>query len=372
MIANLASRNQFKAATKSKTIFGTRKPILKAIGQGIDEAHAETGIFEQCRALIRLRAHCENWFAGNADKVSYTPNPRWFGGTGSHRYDGVTAIAAQVDHLLNTTYSNQFAHYRRLIGSSDTRIARKGLKVRSLSNDDYVAEFLDTEHRSKAGQMYAMYRNPDIYNNATGLTFQEWLGDRTIQSANDAHLSVEMYGDPKQVIYLDGSARIPYRLKMQGGRYFRDIDGGAPFDTAHHESAPRMTGWAIFVLSPSGYLYAHSKDVGRFHHSTFLSGRPTAAAGCIAVKDGVIVAQNNASGHYQPGADQQLQFCRAVQKQMTRAVGDVQAKAYMANTLRVSTSLETFGFNGPYYSGAHFLESGGNPTTPSSAPQAVT
>jgi len=36
------------------------------------------------------------------------------------------------------------------------------------------------------------------------------------------------------------------------------------------------------------------------HHSSFLAGRPVAAAGTLFIKDGKIVSIDNASGHYRP------------------------------------------------------------------------
>lgn len=47
-------------------------------------------------------------------------------------------------------------------------------------------------------------------------------------------------------------------------------------------------------------FYSHMGILGRFHHSSFLSGDKVASAGEWRVENGVIVWINGASGHYQP------------------------------------------------------------------------
>jgi len=370
MIIGLRSRDSFKSITKSKTIFGSRKPLLTAIGAALDEAHAEGGKFAQGRVLIKIRICCQAWFNGNQQKVTYKPNKYMPGGTGSHRLDGVTTLAAEIEYLLNNEYREQFNYFKDLMGKEDQRIGNRSAK--NLSNDEYVAEFLDPLHRSKASVLYQHYKTWD---NPTAISFQGWLGDRTITSSDDAQNYIEMMwpdsntGQAKQVLYLDDNARRDYRLEMHGGLYYRPIDNGAPFHTANHSTGPGQDGWAIFVMSPSGYFYAHSKDVGKFHHSSFLSGRPTLAAGCLAVNNGKIVGQNNASGHYKPGSDQSLQFVKEVFEDMKGALGVARAKDYLRDDLKVSESFATNGFNGPYFTGLHYFDTNGQPTTQTNGPQ---
>lgn len=58
----------------------------------------------------------------------------------------------------------------------------------------------------------------------------------------------------------------------------------------------------IWVLSDfdEPVFYSHMGILGRFHHSSFLSGDKVASAGEWRVENGVIVWINGASGHYQP------------------------------------------------------------------------
>ncbi|KAL0317243.1 UNVERIFIED_CONTAM: IQ domain-containing protein IQM3 [Sesamum angustifolium] len=56
----------------------------------------------------------------------------------------------------------------------------------------------------------------------------------------------------------------------------------------------------IFVMSTSGKLYAGEKKKGRFHHSSFLAGGATLAAGRLAAERGSLKSISAYSGHYRP------------------------------------------------------------------------
>ncbi|KAK4385498.1 IQ domain-containing protein IQM3 [Sesamum angolense] len=56
----------------------------------------------------------------------------------------------------------------------------------------------------------------------------------------------------------------------------------------------------IFVMSTSGKLYAGEKKKGRFHHSSFLAGGATLAAGRLAAECGSLKSISAYSGHYRP------------------------------------------------------------------------
>ncbi|XP_022982921.1 IQ domain-containing protein IQM3-like [Cucurbita maxima] len=62
------------------------------------------------------------------------------------------------------------------------------------------------------------------------------------------------------------------------------------------------TKW-IFVMSTFKKLYAGEKKKGAFHHSSFLAGGATLAAGRLEVDDGVLKAISAYSGHYKPTDD---------------------------------------------------------------------
>ncbi|KAJ6793740.1 IQ domain-containing protein IQM3-like [Iris pallida] len=59
----------------------------------------------------------------------------------------------------------------------------------------------------------------------------------------------------------------------------------------------------IFVMSTSKNLYAGQKKKGLFHHSSFLAGGVTLAAGRFTVEDGVLKSISAYSGHYKPSEE---------------------------------------------------------------------
>ncbi|KAM0057173.1 putative IQ domain-containing protein IQM [Helianthus debilis subsp. tardiflorus] len=56
----------------------------------------------------------------------------------------------------------------------------------------------------------------------------------------------------------------------------------------------------IFVMSTSKKLYAGEKKKGTFHHSSFLAGGATFAAGRLDVENGILKTISPYSGHYRP------------------------------------------------------------------------
>ncbi|XP_027366518.1 IQ domain-containing protein IQM3-like [Abrus precatorius] len=59
----------------------------------------------------------------------------------------------------------------------------------------------------------------------------------------------------------------------------------------------------IFVMSTSKKLYAGKKKKGLFHHSSFLAGGATLAAGRLEVEHGILKSISAYSGHYRPTDD---------------------------------------------------------------------
>ncbi|XP_043699897.1 IQ domain-containing protein IQM3 [Telopea speciosissima] len=59
----------------------------------------------------------------------------------------------------------------------------------------------------------------------------------------------------------------------------------------------------IFVMSTSKKFYAGEKKKGSFHHSSFLAGGATLAAGRIVAENGVLKTISAYSGHYRPTDD---------------------------------------------------------------------
>ena len=113
-----------------------------------------------------------------------------------------------------------------------------------------------------------------------------------------------------KVKYLTEAERAAYKLSIKDGKLY-DANGKL-FDTS--DAASVFGGGqekAIFVMDEFGDIFASKTQVvGKFHHSSFLAGKPVAAAGEIEVVDGVIKTVTQRSGHYRPDPEYVQQFVR--------------------------------------------------------------
>ncbi|HYH51795.1 MAG TPA: hypothetical protein VEG38_19805 [Acidimicrobiia bacterium] len=104
--------------------------------------------------------------------------------------------------------------------------------------------------------------------------------------------------------------RVHYRLNLKGGVLYRGAEP-EPFDTVKNPkefwSLRAGAGFAIFVMSKGGKLFAGTHKVGLFHHSSFLRGKDTAGSGEAKFEGGKITALTNKSGHYVPGKRENVQ-----------------------------------------------------------------
>ena len=111
-----------------------------------------------------------------------------------------------------------------------------------------------------------------------------------------------------EVTYLDDAGRAAYRITARNGKLY---SGRRLFDTGQ--------GRAIFVEGPDGSIYAKtmtnpSAYTGRFHHSSFLGGRPVAMAGEMRVHKGNVLGVNNSSGHYRPTQMDIIHFLQRLER----------------------------------------------------------
>lgn len=98
----------------------------------------------------------------------------------------------------------------------------------------------------------------------------------------------------------DGQVLLHWKLDSRDGSHKQ----GAPVNTPRQRALwLYRLGWPtkyIFAVDMEYRLYVHEKVKGRFHHSSFLSGRPCRAAGGIVIENGVLLAVTGNSGHYKP------------------------------------------------------------------------
>jgi hypothetical protein len=105
-----------------------------------------------------------------------------------------------------------------------------------------------------------------------------------------------------KVNYLNEAERAGYELTVKDGKVFDN--SGNLFDTTSSSSIHSGNGKAIFVMDEAGSIYASpTQTLGKFHHSSFLSGKPVASAGELKAVNGVIEEISRKSGHYKPSVD---------------------------------------------------------------------
>jgi hypothetical protein len=125
-------------------------------------------------------------------------------------------------------------------------------------------------------------------------SFWEWLGNR---GNTDSVMMVK--GD-------DGTGKLlveGYRITFDAGVAKNSLD--EVYCTRDASTAHSGAGWAIFACSPSGGLYARPHEIGFFHHSSFLAGKPVAAAGEVLVDEaGKVKIITAKTGHYRVGSDE--------------------------------------------------------------------
>ncbi|XP_010504033.1 PREDICTED: IQ domain-containing protein IQM3 [Camelina sativa] len=98
--------------------------------------------------------------------------------------------------------------------------------------------------------------------------------------------------------YLGPQEREEYEYVIVEGKIVHKLTG----KFLHTMHGSEGTKW-IFVMSTFKKLYAGLKKKGRFHHSSFLAGGATLAAGRVIVDDGVLKTISAYSGHYRPSDD---------------------------------------------------------------------
>ena len=121
----------------------------------------------------------------------------------------------------------------------------------------------------------------------------------------------------QNVRYLTATERLRYLLRVDGGR-LKDCNVDN-YDTSREWTQASGKGWAIFVMDDKGNIYAGTHLLGVFHHSSFLAGAPTRAAGEIIVVDGKLKVITSKSGHYRPGNPEMI---RALETLVSAGVVD--------------------------------------------------
>ncbi|PKI36173.1 hypothetical protein CRG98_043431 [Punica granatum] len=100
--------------------------------------------------------------------------------------------------------------------------------------------------------------------------------------------------------YLGPQERENYEYLILEGKIIHKLSGELLHTTKGSQGAAAK--W-IFVMSTSKKLYAGEKKKGAFHHSSFLAGGATIAAGRLVAEHGILKSISAYSGHYRPTDD---------------------------------------------------------------------
>lgn len=166
-------------------------------------------------------------------------------------------------------------------------------KARKLAFEHWI-EAIDPRHRY-GHNLHIYYKEWSDSN--PGQPFFYWLdlGDGKELNLKDCPRSKLRQ---ECVKYLGPQEREGYEYVVLEGKIIHK-QTGEPLDTIN---GSKQAKW-IFVMSTSKKLYSGQKKKGMFHHSSFLAGGATVAAGKLEAENGVLKSISAYSGHYRPKDD---------------------------------------------------------------------
>jgi hypothetical protein len=105
-------------------------------------------------------------------------------------------------------------------------------------------------------------------------------------------------------------AKVQYLNEVERQKYKVKVSNGLLTDTNNIplDSADTINGKLMFVMDQNGDIYMAPQRVMEFHHSSFLSGDPVAAAGELEIAHGQVITHSRKSGHYKPSKEHHEQF----------------------------------------------------------------
>merc|ERR1712166_704014 len=111
--------------------------------------------------------------------------------------------------------------------------------------------------------------------------------------------------ESQSVKYCTDEERAEFLVEIKDGILTYKNQGGVPVQgTGKNMTPDGKNSMMIYVMSPKHQLYVGEKSVGRFHHSSFLAGASTSAAGSMVVdQQGKLLELTPHSGHYRPSAE---------------------------------------------------------------------
>lgn len=258
----------------------TKNDTLKVVYDlvGLYNSGSLPSTLEKINVLERILLGAGDWLTSHRPKTTATNLARW------SALDDLASQAALEGNKLGAKF---------LTGPTDW----KTIESATPKNRSYWLEFLAPQH----GPGYVLSDTFKAWRDGAGPPDESFWEYLNINPPYNATM-VKYYGNTP-----NAEKR---RMVFKAGKLHRVSDDSL-FDSQALSTAFSGSGWAIFVVSPDGKLYAHKHKVGVFHHSTFLSGSAVMAAGELVVQQGVVKCITAKSGHYAPNVDNMRAFVRA-------------------------------------------------------------
>lgn len=182
----------------------------------------------------------------------------------------------------------------KVIGRGSAKQSGEGGRI---LHGPYWKEKLDHRHRDsrELNQLQRLWKQDP----AGGRDFFAWL------EKNDAKLPHKT----KVEQFTTYAQRRPFHASFGSDGSIRMVD------PTHREFVSGHTGEMIFAASHDDQVFVGIKNLGKFHHSTFMGGDAVQSAGTLKLDKGRIVEINDHSGHYTPGVPEMKAMVRLLQKQ---------------------------------------------------------
>ncbi|KAL2345203.1 hypothetical protein Fmac_006488 [Flemingia macrophylla] len=208
-----------------------------------------------------------------------------------------------IDYVRLNHSTISFFNLPETAASRWTRVKLNAAKVGKGLSKDAKAQKLAFQHwieaidpRHRYGHNLQHYYKEWCKTDA-GQPFFYWL-----DLGNGKNLDLEQCPRSKLqkqcIKYLGPQEREQYEYIVREGKIINKQYGDL-LDTDENSDNAK---W-IFIMSTSKKLYAGKKMKGLFHHSSFLAGGATLAAGRLVAEHGILKSISAYSGHYRPTDD---------------------------------------------------------------------
>jgi hypothetical protein len=278
---------------KTSSVYADRKnPLITDIDILLTEYHstAKTDVQKQ-KILVLILFYCTTWLVTKGEKK------------GSWRRKYVQELEDQVEAELRST---------EMLNAAGQRVGgTAGVHLK----EDPIELLQPRDARGKFGLQAGL--NYDRLSASNAEDFSTKFGKSNKLTGYSKELQGEMNSGTGAHDYVDslriiaagkaGGAKIgsnlAYLSKQERLRHLLALWPDNCFhlcgrDTAYQTASPDYND--IFAMDQMEFIYVGDPKAGKFHHSTFLSGKPVLCAGEIQVRGGKITYISNESGHYRP------------------------------------------------------------------------